>query len=105
MSQFNEEEKLILEKGSKVRGKEFPIWEQHFGVFNIYEETQFNDPDGYLPLSVRQMKHLKAWIRPIQVANPLKIMNGRIAFFTRNMWPELSINSISELHALSPNDD
>jgi len=47
-------------------------------VVNIYAETQFEDPEGYLPLSVRQMKHLKSWSRPIQVADPLKIMNGRL---------------------------
>ena len=32
--------------------------------FSIFENKHFEDPDGLLPLSVKQMTNLREWARP-----------------------------------------
>ena len=41
MSNYNELEKVIIKKGSVVKGKTYELWEPHLGIINIYEESVF----------------------------------------------------------------
>ena len=76
LKDFDEAEKLIIEKGSNVRGRVYELWEPHLGIINIFDEYPFQDPDGNLALSTRQMKHMKEWARPIDVADPATFIRG-----------------------------
>ena len=77
LSQFNQAEQFYIEKCNTIRGHVFELWEPRFGIINIFEPKQFNDPDGLLPLSLKQMRNHKSWSRPIDVADPKHFINGK----------------------------
>jgi len=58
---------VIIEKSKIVRNKVFNLWSPEQGITNIFEEGVYKDPDGFLKLSVKQMKRLKEWVRPCDV--------------------------------------
>ena len=43
---------------------------------SIFENKHFEDPDGLLPLSVKQMQRLKEWARPIDHIPSSQYVNG-----------------------------
>ena len=49
-----------------------------FNVFvtSIYENKHYEDPDGLLALSVRQMQRLKEWARPKDHISTDQFVNG-----------------------------
>lgn len=46
------------------------------GIVNVFENDLFEDPDGLLPLSMKQMKALNNWARPIEVLKKTEFVNG-----------------------------
>ena len=46
------------------------------GITNLYSKTQWTDPIGMLPLSLKQMQKLKHWGRAIDVLDPANFVRG-----------------------------
>jgi len=45
-------------------------------LFSIFENKQYEDPDGLLPLSVKQMQNLKDWTRAADMISSEFLING-----------------------------
>jgi hypothetical protein len=46
------------------------------GLTNIYSIKQFFDPNGMLPLSLKQMQRLKYWYRAADILDRSYFVNG-----------------------------
>ena len=56
---------------SKFASKHFLI-----AYFSIFENKEYVDPDGLLPLSVKQMEKLKYWQRAVDMIPTEQLVNG-----------------------------
>ena len=60
-------------------------WQRNYKVssnlklsnFSIFTDKPYEDPDGLLPLSMKQQKHFKEWIRPHEIIDRKNYVNGR----------------------------
>lgn len=50
-----------------VRGGRFDVWAPEKGIINIFSPELYTDPDGLLPLSLKQTKNFKEWVRPVEI--------------------------------------
>ena len=44
---------------------------------SIFSDQPYEDPDGLLPLSIKQQKHFKEWVRPHEIIDRKNYLNGR----------------------------
>ena len=54
-SQFNEQEQSIINGAALMRDIQYSLWSPALGITNIYSNKQYLDPNGMLPLSLKQM--------------------------------------------------
>lgn len=59
-----------------MRDIQYQLWSPALGITNIYSNKQFVDPNGMLPLSLKQMQKLKFWYRAIDILDKSHFKNG-----------------------------
>jgi len=67
---------MILERSKTYKGLQFDIWSPEQAIINIFANEHYEDPDGLLTLSVRQMQRLKEWARPKDHISSGDYVNG-----------------------------
>ena len=76
MAGFDAAEQIILERSKMIGNKQVDIWKPENAIINIFEGKHFEDPDGLLPLAVRQMQKLREWARPKDHIPQDQFVNG-----------------------------
>lgn len=54
----------------------YDLWSPALGITNIYNQKQYIDPNGTLPLSLKQHSHFRYWARLIDVLDSSYYVNG-----------------------------
>ena len=67
---------MILQRSTQYKRLVFDIWSPEQAIINIFENKHFEDPDGLLTLSVRQMQRLREWARPKDHIDSSNFVNG-----------------------------
>mmetsp|Transcript_9346 Transcript_9346/g.14129 ORF Transcript_9346/g.14129 Transcript_9346/m.14129 type:complete len:205 (+) Transcript_9346:371-985(+) len=76
LAQYSEHEKSIIHAASISRDIQYELWSPKLGITNLYSAQQFFDPNGMLPLSLKQMKRFKKWYRAIDILDRTHFVNG-----------------------------
>jgi hypothetical protein len=46
-------------------------------VCSIFSTELYEDPDGLLPLSLKQLKHFNEWVHPSEVIDHAQFIGGK----------------------------
>ena len=76
LQDFDEHEQAIIQTAAVCRDINYDLWSPAHGITNIYNQQQFFDPSGMLPLSLKQLQHFSHWARLIDVLDKNYYVNG-----------------------------
>ncbi len=68
---------------------------------SIFANESYEDPDGLLPLSLKQMKHFSQWVRPVEIIDKQKYINGKPDVATGITGYEIMQRKIGDCSVLS----
>ena len=68
---------------------------------SIFANEFYEDPDGLLPLSLKQMKHFSSWVRPVEVIDRSTYINGKPDIATNITGYEIMQRKIGDCSVLS----
>ena len=69
--------------------------------YSIFANEHYEDPAGLLPLSVKQMRSLKEWARPIDTISSDQFINGKPDIATNINGYEVMQKQIGDCSVLS----
>ena len=98
---FDQAEQIIIQKSTNVRNRHLDIWDPKRGIINIFENKHFEDPEGLLPLSVRQMQSLKEWTKFADMVSKSDYVNGMVDVATEINGFEVQQKSVGDCSVLS----
>jgi len=53
LAKFSDQERSIIQAASVMRDVQFELWSPALGITNIYNQKQYLDPNGMLPMSLK----------------------------------------------------
>jgi hypothetical protein len=84
-----------------MRDQQFDLWSPASGITNIYDNKQYVDPMGMLPLSLKQMDRLKFWFRAIDVIDSKHFVRGVPDIATAITGYEIKQSGVGDCSVLS----
>jgi len=101
MKEFDPVEQIIIERSSTVRNRTLDLWQPAKGIINIFENKHFEDPQGLLPLSVRQMTNLLEWTKYADTVPSDQYVNNVVDVATQINGYEVVQKNVSDCSVLS----